>query len=258
MPAVFRSIHEALESGETLVFAHRGAMAAAPMNTMAAFELALTQGAHGIELDVQLSADGHLVVLHDLTVDATTDGSGAVADKSLAELQGLDAGSWFSDQYTGERMPTLSQVFAELGNRTLINVEIKAGSASSKVSAQLVQRIAACIRQFSVQDRVIISSFNAEILLKLRQLLPQALLGFLYEPALPPENYLSLRQLAPEARHPRHDLVDETYMAWARAKGYFVNTWTVNDPARALALQRLGVNAIITDNAKLLLDALSL
>lgn len=255
MPAVFRSIHEALESGETLVFAHRGAMAAAPMNTLAAFELALTQGAHGIELDVQLSADGHLVIVHDLTVDATTDGSGAVAGKSLAELQELDAGSWFSDQYTGERMPTLSQVFAAMGDRTLINVEIKAGSADSRI---LVQRIAACIQQFSVQERVIISSFNAEILLKLRQLLPQVLIGFLYEPALPPENYLSLRQLAHEARHPRHDLVDETYMAWARANGYFVNTWTVNDPGRALELQRLGVNAIITDNAKLLLDALSL
>lgn len=254
MSARFASIQEAMASGETLVIAHRGAMASAPMNTMAAFELALEQGADGIELDVQRSSDGHAVILHDFSVDATTDGSGAVAEKSLSELQELDAGSWFSSDFAGEGIPALGQVFASLGDRTLFNVEIKSGSGGS---GKVEEGVAACVRRFSMQNRVIISSFDPRVLLNFRLLMPRVMIGFLYDSALPSAFLIPLRKLSHEARHPRHDMVDETYMRWARENDYYVNTWTVNEPGRAVELRRLGVNAIISDDPKMLVDALS-
>ncbi len=254
MRAKFRSIQAGMASGETLLFAHRGAMASAPMNTMAAFELAVEQGADGIELDVQLSRDGHVAVLHDFSLDATTDGGGPLAQKSLSELQGLDAGGWFSSEFAGEGIPTLAQVFASLGDRTLFNVEIKSGGASS---SKLAEQVAACIRRFSVDERVVVSSFDPTILLNFRRLMPAVMIGFLYDAALKPEYYIPLKKLAHEARHPRHELVDETYMGWARENNYYVNTWTVNEPRRAVELRSLGVNAIISDDPKLLVAALS-
>ncbi len=254
MSAKFTSIQEAMASGETLIVAHRGAMASAPMNTIAAFELALEQGADGIELDVQRSSDGHAVILHDFSVDATTDGSGLVAGKSLSELQELDAGSWYSSDFAGEGIPTLDQVFALLGDRTLFNVEIKSGREGS---GQVEEQVAACVQRFSVQNRVIISSFDPDVLLNFRLLMPRVMIGFLYDPGLPPAYLIPLRKLSHEARHPRHDMVDETYMRWARDNDYYVNTWTVNERARAVELRRLGVNAIISDDPEMLADALS-
>ena len=96
---------------QTLVFGHRGAKAYAPMNTIPSFELALAQGADGIELDVRLTRDGELVLMHDDSVDATTNGSGRVADLTLAEIQSLDAGAWFGEAFRGTRAPTLDEVF---------------------------------------------------------------------------------------------------------------------------------------------------
>ena len=254
MSARFTSIHQAMASGETLILGHRGSMASAPMNTMAAFELAIEQGADGIELDVQRSSDGHAVIMHDFTVEASTNGSGAVAEKSLSELQELDAGSWFSRDFAGERIPTLDQVFASLGVRSLIDVEIKSASNDSDGVEALV---AESIQRYFLQDRVVVSSFNPYALQRFRQLMPNVMIGFLYVPALPPEYLMPLRKLSHEARHPWHDMVDEEYMCWARENDYYVNTWTVNDLGRAAELRKLGVNAIITDNPKLLVDAFS-
>src|SRR5512145_3196062 len=107
-----------------LIFAHRGASAHAPENTLAAFELAIAQNADALELDVKLSADGHAVVIHDTTVDRTTGSEGRVKDLSLAELRSLDAGTFFSEKYSGERIPTMEEVFESVGKRILINVEL--------------------------------------------------------------------------------------------------------------------------------------
>src|SRR5690606_28189003 len=111
--------------GQTLVFGHRGAKAYAPMNTIPAFELAAEQGADGIELDVHRSKDGHAVIVHDFTVDETTDGNGTVTEMTLAQLKELDAGSWFGEGFHGVQIPTLDEVFEAVGERLLINVEIK-------------------------------------------------------------------------------------------------------------------------------------
>ncbi|MCY3778814.1 MAG: glycerophosphodiester phosphodiesterase family protein [Chloroflexi bacterium] len=249
----YPTIQQAMESGEALVFGHRGAMASAPMNTLASFQLAYEQGAHGIELDVQLSRDGHLVILHDCTVDATTDGQGNVADLTLAELKRLDAGAWFAEGFAGQRIPTLDEVFDEFGNALLINVEIKCSRESVD---RMEKPLADCIRRHNMREQVIISCFDPVVLRRVKGMLPMVMMGFLYQPEMPVAHYLPLKKLWHEARHPRHDMVDEGYMNWARAQGYCVNVWTVNDPQRACALSRLGVNGLITDNPAKIITAL--
>jgi glycerophosphoryl diester phosphodiesterase len=237
-----------------LVFAHRGARADAPMNTLPAFELAVKQHADGIELDVQRSKDGHAVIMHDYTVDSTTDGSGRVSEMTLAELKALDAGSWYGEQFRGVRIPTLDEVFETVGQQLYVNVEIKSESADTDGVEQVAADV---IRAHQMQGRVIVSSFNPLALQRFRAIVPEVAIGFLHAPNMPTDTQALLQQLnlLHEARHPHESQVDEAYMSWARAQGYRVHTWTVNDPARALELRDLGVDGIITDQPDVILQA---
>lgn len=246
---------DSMYNGQTLVFGHRGASAYAPMNTIPAFELAAEQGADGIELDVHRSKDGHAVIVHDFTVDHTTDGSGRVDSMSLAELKSLDAGAFFNASFAGVRIPTLNEVFEAVGQRLYINVEIKSESATTDGVEQLV---AAVIAQYNMQSRVIVSSFNPLALQRFRQIMPDVAIGFLYAPDMPIDTQSLMRQLnlPHEALHPYHEMIDASYIQQAHEAGQRVNTWTVNDPTRALELRDLGVDAIITDNPDTLLKAL--
>lgn len=250
----FHTIHDAMESGETLVFGHRGAMAYAPMNTLSAFELAYEQGAVGIELDVHRSKDGCPVVVHDFTVDETTNGEGAVSDKSLAELKTLDAGGWYSNDFVGEQIPTLDEVFESLGKRLLINIEIKSILPNTD---GLEQVTADCIARHQMQARVLVSSFNPYALQRFRNILPDVMTGFLYLPEMQIDVASLLSGPPHPARHPHHSMIDETYMRWTKANHYYVNAWTVNSPERAKELKQLGVNAVITDRPGAIIAALS-
>ena len=243
---------ERLRTGETLVFGHRGASASAPMNTIPAFELAAQMGAQGVELDVQRSADGHAVIVHDFTVDSTTDGSGLVNTKTLAELKALDAGSWKSDEFTGTRVPTLDEVFEAVGQQLFINVEIK----SRGLRTDGVEQVAAdCIRRHGMQPRVIVSSFNPLALRRFRRILPDVPLGHLTVPGLPFIVRMTGLGLKTEAIHPNYRQINSDYMA--RHQSQIVNTWTVNDAETARELRNLGVGVIITDQPDTLLHALA-
>jgi len=230
----------------TLVIAHRGASAVAPANTMPAFERAVELGADGIEFDVHLSADGVPVVIHDFAVDATTDGSGRVAQMTLAQLKQLDAGSHFDSAYTGERIPTLEEVLQTFENRLLLNVELKSVSLRDN---GLERAVLALVARYELGSRVLLSSFNPFSLRRAKQIAPHVRAGLLYAPDLP--LFLSRAWLAPlfphEARHPEHTMVDARYMTWARRRGYRVNAWTVDDPDEMRRLIGLGVNGIITN-----------
>ena len=158
------------------IFAHRGASAHAPENTLAAFELALAQGADGIELDAKLSGDGHVVVIHDATVDRTTDRQGRVKDISLAELRSLDAGGFFAEQYRGEKVPTLEEVFEALGKRMFVNVEL---TNYNTPGDHLVESVCMLVKKCGLQKQVLFSSFFASNLSKARGLLPEVPRGLL-------------------------------------------------------------------------------
>ena len=233
-------------TGRLVNIAHQGASTAAPPNTLAAFEKAVELGADGIEFDVHLSADGVPVVIHDFTVDGTTDGSGRVTDMTLAQLKQLDAGSHFDPAFAGERIPTLEEVLEAVGSRLLLDIELKCFSLRN---AGLERAVIAQVERHSLSDRVLLSSFNPFSLRRAKRIAPHIPVGLLYSPRLP----LPLRRawLAPvvphEARHPEHTMVDAHYMAWARRRGYRVNTWTVNDPDEMRRLIDLGVDGIITD-----------
>jgi len=160
-----------------LILAHRGASAYAPENTLAAFELALAQGAHGVELDAKLSADGEVVVIHDPSVDRTTGGKGRVSQMTLAALRELDAGSFFSEKFEGEKIPTLAEVFETIGNRALINVELT-NYYSIPVDG-LADKVCELVKRFSLEDGVWFSSFLPSNLKRTRSLLPDTPRGLL-------------------------------------------------------------------------------
>ncbi len=244
---------DAIYQGHTLVFGHRGAKAYAPMNTLPAFELAAHQGADGVELDVHFSKDRELVVIHDFMVDNTTNGHGRVRDMTLAQLKELDAGSWFGETFRGVQIPTLDEVFEAVGKKLFINVEIKVEAPDTD---GLEQAIADKIAQFDLRQRVIVSSFDLPVLGRFRQFMPDVPVGFLHSGVPSEAEKIKLHDLYFEAVHPHHSLIDGGYMDWAKSNGYRVNTWTVNDPARAFELRNLGVDGIISDDPDVILKAL--
>jgi glycerophosphoryl diester phosphodiesterase len=233
-------------AGRTLNIAHRGASAVAPGNTLAAFEKAVELGADGVEFDVQLSSDGVPVVIHDFTVDRTTDGTGRVAEMPLAQLKELDAGTAFSPTFAGQKVPTLTEVLDAIGGQLLLNIELK---SISPWDPRLEDAVVAQVRRHRLGERVLFSSFNPLSLRRAKRLEPRIPVGIIYGPGLP----LPFRRawLAPivvhEARHPKHSLVDAGYMAWAKRRGYQVNAWTVNDAETMHRLIALGADGIITD-----------
>jgi glycerophosphoryl diester phosphodiesterase len=247
-----QSLPQLYAEKRSLVFGHRGARGDTPMNTIPAFEMALQQGADGVELDVHLSRDGYPIILHDFTVDSTTDGSGRAADMTLAQLKELDAGGWYGEAFRATRIPTLDEVFEAVGQQLIINVEIKSNSWKTTGCEQVV---ADRIRQFGLESRVVISSFDPMALRRFRHIMPEVPIGYLYERATRWLRPLMLG-LQHEARHPHYTMIDRRFMAWAKGKGYRVHTWTVNEAEQARRLHDLGVDILITDHPGMIRKAL--
>ncbi len=232
---------------QPLVFAHRGARDVAPENTLAAFRAALEADADGIELDVMRCATGEIVVIHDDTLERTTNGAGPVAAMPLYALRELDAGSWFAPQFAGERVPLLQEVLDAFGGKLRINIEIKGRGLRDD---GLEEEIAEMIRARDLADTVLISSFNPMALWRMKRAAPELRRALLYAPRMP--LYLSrawARPLVqPQALHPEQSLVDREMLQTAHRQGYRVNVWTVNEPAEMRRLIALGVDGIITDH----------
>lgn len=247
------SVQDAFASGGTLVFGHRGACGHAPMNTLPSFQKVVELGADGTEFDVRLTRDGHMVILHDPTVDDTTDGSGAVSQMTLAEIRELDAGAWFDGEFRGTRIPTLDEVLETLGKSILINIEIK----SEVYHPDGVEaKVADAIHRHKIDDLTIVSSFNPLVLRRFHQAAPHIPIGFLHHPAEPFFLADFMRGLPHAARNPHFSEVNPVYMRWAKAHGYHVNTYTVNNPELGLRLRDLGVSSIISDVPDVILSAL--
>ncbi len=250
-----------------LILGHRGAAAVAPENTICAFRRARELGADGVELDVTMTRDAVPVVIHDDTVDRTTNGHGAVRKLTVLEIKQLDAGAWKGKQFRGETIPTLAEVFDALADwlnpvaasrarRGIINVELKSATPGSD---GLEREVVNLVVQKNLEDRVLLSSFNPFTLMRVKALNPQLKRGLLYAPDLPA--YLShawLRPLAaPYALHPQHSMVNARLMKWARAKQYPINTWTVDEPGEAKRVASLGVAMLISNRPEAMRRALS-
>jgi len=204
-----------------LAIAHRGASSYAPENTLAAFDLALTMGARHLELDVELTSDGHVVVIHDDTLDRTTDGSGPVTARTLAELRRLDAGRWFGPAFAGERIPTYEDVLERYRGRAHLHTEIK-GRAP-----ELSRRTVDLIRGARMTADVTITSFQRARLEEVRTLAPELPAGWLVsevtDAVVADAHRLGLAQLCPLATSVTRDLVGRL-----RAEGFAVRAWGVS------------------------------
>jgi glycerophosphoryl diester phosphodiesterase len=232
---------------QPVVFAHRGASAHAPENTLAAFELALTEGADAIELDVKLSADGQVVVIHDATVDRTTGAHGKVKDMTLAELRALSAGTFVSSKFSTEKIPMLEEVFEAVGRRTIINVEL---TNYNTPRDHLVESVCMLVKRFNLQKRVIFSSFLASNLSKARSYLPEVQCGLL---AMPRWLGLWARSFGfafgdYAALHPHLADVSPQQVQRVRRLKRRVHVWTVNKETDMRRLFDWGVDGIFTDD----------
>jgi len=233
-----------------LVLGHRGAPEAAPENTIPSFLAALELGADGVELDIVKTADGELVVIHDFEVDRVTDGTGDVREMTLEEVKALDAGSWFSEEFGGTRIPTLAEVFDALPSDVPVNIEIKSVSLGTDGIEKV---LAAFVAERALHDRIVVSSFNPISLWRVKRADPDIPTALLYAPELP--TFLAdgwgIPIVLPDALHPEKSMVDAAYVQEAHSRGQRVNVWTVNDSAEMARLIGLGVDGIITDRPDL-------
>lgn len=227
------------------VIAHRGASAHAPENTLAAFHLALDQRADGVELDVHLSSDGHLIVIHDDDLSRTTTGTGKVGELTLAEIRAADAGN-------GEKVPTLDEVLSLIQDKLWINIEFK---GFAPYSPQLPEKVLALVKAHGLGEKIIYSSFDPRLLIQTRKLQPDAKVGMLLLPGLGGKlvRWVFETFVRPWSLHPHHTLAQAKFMQRAHHRGQKVLCWTVNQPEEMLRLKQLGVWGVITDNPSLAL-----
>lgn len=235
---------------QPVIFAHRGASVYAPENTLAAFELAVTQGTDGIELDVKLSADGNVVVIHDATVDRTTGSHGMVKDLSLAELRALDAGSFFSDKFSTEKIPMLEEVFEAVGRRTFVNIEL---TNYKTPRDHLVESVCMLVKKFNLQKRVMFSSFYAPSLSKACSYLPDVPRGLLADVGARGwwKRSFGFAFGDYQALHPFSYDVSPQQVARIHRLKRRVHVWTVNQAEHMRILFNWGVDGIFTDDPQL-------
>jgi glycerophosphoryl diester phosphodiesterase len=207
-----------------MVIAHRGASAYAPENTLAAFDLAVQMGCRHLELDVDLTRDGQIVVMHDETVDRTTNGAGPVGSHTLAELRALDAGAWFGTQFTGLRIPTFEEVLERYQGRVHLHTELK-GRAP-----HLAQCTADLVRQYGMVEHVTVTSFQQPRLVEIRAYAPELPTGWLVsevsDVTIAQARELGLTQICPKA-----DRVTPALVRRLHAEGFVVRAWGVGNDA---------------------------
>jgi glycerophosphoryl diester phosphodiesterase len=229
-----------------LVIAHRGSSGKAPENTIAAFELAVSQGARAVECDVVLSSDGVPVVIHDTTLDRTTTGTGNVVDHAWTDLASLDAGAWKGRAYAGERLPRLGDLLSVAVGRARIVIELKDGDP---------QGLAIATREAIASNpgvEVAVISFIPDVVRAVRRVIPNVAVGFLYweRQDFARDDSAVIEKAREMDAHfigPQTTLVTADLCRAAHVAGFAVSTWTANDPDVMRRLARDGVDAITTD-----------
>lgn len=226
------------------IIAHRGSSIHAPENTIEAFRLAIEQEADGIELDIQMSADGQLVVIHDEKLNRTTNGKGLVVQHTYQQLKELNAAAHFKKGSLNEPIPLLSEVLELIKPTNLeLNIELKNGVIPYTGMEEAVIRM---VRQYGMQDRVIFSSFNHYSVVKLAKLAPEIDSAILYVAGLyQPWNYalpLGIRSLHPYFYGAIPEIVSGAQQAGMKVRPYTVDK--VDDLKRMIAI---GVDAVITN-----------
>ncbi len=235
------------------VISHRGANKYAPQNTVPAFKKALEIGVDGFETDVHLTADDHIVICHNYTVDETSNGSGNVSDMTLERLRDLDFGSYYSADFAGTQLPTLEE-FLEIctdSSIKVMNIEIKEPKNGSK---EIADKTIAAVKEYGLFDKLLISSFDPAILVQCKKVDPNCKTGFLYSPDRSVTYYKMLfgyvdfaKEIGADYLHPHYSLVFANYVKRLHANGIGVNPWTVDNPDVVKRMLEYGVDGIITN-----------
>lgn len=233
-----------------LCIAHRGASAHAPENTLAAFERAFDDGADWIECDVRLTADGTPIVLHDATLDRTTDGRGPAAQRTLAEVKRFDAGAWFGRRFARQTVPTLAEVLDCARHRGGVNIELKCDPTTGPVREthrRLAHAVGAVIAAARFPGPIVVSSFSRPTLRAARAAMPHACLGFLASRSVRGTKSLH-RDIGLWSLHPHARLASRARFAAARRLGLQLLAWGADDPAVARRLAALGADGLMADD----------
>lgn len=230
------------------IIAHRGASGQAPENTLPAFRLAVEQGADAIELDAMLTRDGEVVVTHDLDLGPTKAEKGTVRKMSFADISAIDAGAWFSPEFTGTQIPTLRQVLQEIAPHILINIELK---NDASLFDSVAEQVAKLIRETGTAERIFISSFNPIALMRFHWKIPDVPIGLLSQ-----GDGIRLRRfisgwVSYEAVHPVAASVTAPLIQNAQAQGLRVYSYTVNDAEMMRDFFEWGIDGIFTDHPAL-------
>jgi glycerophosphoryl diester phosphodiesterase len=234
------------------IVAHRGASRVAPENTLAAFREAARQGAGWVEFDVSLLGDSTPVVHHDGTLERCTDATGPLSERSAADLDGIDAGSWFGPKFAGEPLATLAQALDEIDALGLsANLEMK---PHGEPRGGLDRAVATTLRDRAwTQDRILVSSFDLDALSALRDQMPDQPIAVLYDS--PPKNWPRvLESMRASSLHLWHECLTPQILAEAREHGFHVRVFTINEPARMEPFREAGLTGVITDHPPLFLD----
>jgi len=234
-----------------MVIAHRGASSYAPENTFAAFDLAVRMGVSHIELDVHFTRDGHIVVIHDDTVDRTTNGHGPVMSHSLAALTALDAGSWFERRFAGERIPRLADVLERYKGRAHVHTEIKGHGD------HLSERTVDLVRRHGMVDEVTITSFQRARLAEARAYAPELptgwLVGEITDAIVTEARAMGLTQLCPKASTVTAELVHRLHR-----DGFIVRAWGVSTEELMRQVVKAGADGMTVNFPDKLLSYLSI
>jgi len=237
-----------------LLIAHRGYKAKYPENTMAAFKAAMVIGSPMIELDVTLSRDRKIVVIHDETLDRTTNGRGDVREHAFSELRSLDAGSWFSPEFKGEKLPSLDEVFDLCAGKILVNVEIKTEAHEDPMPEDGIEiQVLEKIRGYSMTDSVIISSFKEDVIRRISMMNGEKpRLAILSEEPLDNRLLDFMVDSGVFSYNPDHRTLTKEQVEKNHYKGLKVFTYTVNTINDAKRCFDMGVDGVFTDDPVLL------
>jgi glycerophosphoryl diester phosphodiesterase len=232
--------------GRPIVVGHRGAAGHAPENTLVAFERGLALGADVLECDVHLTRDGHLVVIHDDTLERTTNGSGPVSARTLDELLALDAGCWRGPEFAGQRIPTLPQLLDLARGRCQLAIEVKPEPGRSPRTGELEAALATCLRDSGLARDAFVISFDHEVVRRVRALCPDVTAGVLYV-ARPVDPVAMARAADATLLMPMWELTTPELIENAHAAGLMVFPWTANEPAAIGWLLSIGVDGVGSD-----------
>jgi glycerophosphoryl diester phosphodiesterase len=226
---------------------HRGAKGHAPENTMISFMTGADLGVDAVETDVQLSKDGEVVLIHDHTVDRTTNGHGFVKDMTLAELKRLDAGGWYDPRFSGERIPTLAELLTWAKDRVGVAVEIKNGPIYYPGIAEKTIRL---VRQHGMERQAILISFDHFVLREAKKIAPEIATGILYVAGLV-DAVAAARAALADSLNPHWAYVTPELVRAAHAAGLAISPWNPDDLATLRLLSDVGVDSAGTDYPEL-------